>query len=266
MPATGRFCPGIIDYNDMSSRYQSGRALSGEAAKTWIAAVAPFVQRSARPRILDLGAGTGRFAALFALSLEATVVGIEPSTGMLAVAANHPKPNNLAYLAGTAECIPLADATCDLAWLSHVWHHIRDHRACADDLRRVLRRGGHVLVRGTFGDRLDGFPTLFQFWPGARAICEQLPTIGETVGVVETSGLELAQHRRIQQQTAASLSEFAKRTRSRADSALALISESEFQEGQTAIDTAAAVERGPVPVVEIIELLVFRKGSIRNAA
>ena len=123
MLATGRFSPGIIDYNDMSSPYQSGRALSGEAAKTWFEAVAPFVQRSARPRILDLGAGTGRFAALFALSLEATVVGIEPSTGMLAVAANQEKPNNLAYLAGTAECIPLADATCDLAWFTRVASH-----------------------------------------------------------------------------------------------------------------------------------------------
>src|SRR6478672_5735605 len=59
MPAAGRFSPGIIDYDDMSVRYQCGRALSEEAAKTWSAAVAPFIQDSARPRILDLGAGTG---------------------------------------------------------------------------------------------------------------------------------------------------------------------------------------------------------------
>jgi hypothetical protein len=150
--------------------------------------------------------------------------------------------------------------------LSQVWHHIRDHRACAYDLRRVLRHGGHLLVRGTFGDRLDGFPTLFQFWPEARAICEQLPTIAETVGVFEASGLELAQHRRIQQQTAASLSEFAKRTQSRADSALMLISDSEFDAGRIAIKAAAAAERSPVPVVEVIELLVFRNDSIRHAA
>ena len=265
MPA-GRFSPGIIDYNDVSARYQSGRALSGEAAKTWFAAVAPFVQDSACPRILDLGAGTGRFAALFALSLEATVIGIEPSTGMLAVAARQEKPDSLAYLAGTAEHIPLAGTTCDLAWLSHVWHHIRDHQACANELRRVLRRGGHVLVRGTFGDRLDGFPTLFQFWPAARAICEQLPTIRQTVGVFEANGFTLAQHQRVQQETAASLSEFAKRTQYRADSALALISDAEFHEGQIAIETAAAVERRPVPVVEVIELLVLRNDFIRSGA
>src|SRR5918996_3189640 len=260
MPEAGRFSPGIIDYNDMSARYQSGRALSAKAAKTWAAAVAPFVQDSASPRILDLGAGTGRFAALFASSFKATVIGVEPSTGMLAVGTRQDRPNNLMYLAGAAERIPLADATCDLAWLSHVWHHIRDHQACAHELRRVVRRGGHVLVRGTFGDRVDGFPTLFQFWPAARAICEQLPTTRQTVGVFEASGFTLAHNQRVQQETAGSLSEFAKRTQSRADSALALISDSEFTNGQVAIETAVAVERRPVPVVEVIELFVFRHG------
>jgi ubiquinone/menaquinone biosynthesis C-methylase UbiE len=260
------FFPGIIDYDAMSARYQSGRALSEEAAKTWSSVVARFVHASTRPRILDLGAGTGRFSALFARSLEATVIGIEPSTGMLAVAASEDKPNNLAYLAGTAERIPLGDATCDLAWLSHVWHHIRDHHACADDLSRVVRCGGHVLVRGTFGDRVDGFPTLFRFWPATRAICEQLPTLRDTIGVFETHQFTLVEHRRIQQETAASLSAFATRTQSRADSALMLVSDSEFDEGQTAIEAAAAVERGPVPVVEVIELLVFRNDSMRSAA
>jgi SAM-dependent methyltransferase len=211
MPAAGRFCPGTIDYDAMSVRYQSGRALSEGAAKTWCAAVAPFIQASVHPRIVDLGAGTGRFAALCAGSLGATVVGIEPSTGMLAVAA------------------------------------------------RGVRRG-------TFGDQLDGFPTLFQFWPATRQICEQLPTVQDTVAVFERSGFMLAQRRRIQQETASSLSEFAKRTRFRADSALMLISDAEFQEGQIAIEAAAARESRPVPVVEVIELLAFRNGFSRSAA
>jgi hypothetical protein len=71
----------------------------------------------------------------------------------------------------------------------------------------------------------------------------------------------LAEHRRVQQQTAGSLSEFAKRTQLRADTALTLISDSEFQEGQAAIETSAAHERTPTPVIEVIELLVFRKNS-----
>jgi len=124
----------------------------------------------------------------------------------------------------------------------------------------VVRRGGHVLVRGTFGDRLDGFPTLFHFWPATRAICGQLPTIQETVRMFEASGFRLTQSQRIQQETAASLGDFAKRTQFRADSALTLISDSEFQAGQIAIEAAAAAGQMPGPVVEVIELLVFRNG------
>jgi SAM-dependent methyltransferase len=267
MAKPGRFSPGVIDYDDMSARYQSGRALSGKAANTWLATVAPFVQRSARPRIIDLGAGTGRFSVLFARSFEATIIGVEPSTGMLAVAADEEQPpQNLTYVAGAAERIPLVDASCDLGWLSHVWHHIRDHQACAAELRRVVRTGSHVLLRGTFGDQLDGFPTVFRFWPAARTICEQLPTIQETVRVFETNGFTLVDHQRVRQETAANLSEFARRTQARADSALVLISDAEFHEGQAAIEAAAGRERDPVPVIEVIELLVFRKRSTRVAA
>ena len=255
----GRFSAGIIDYDEMSARYQDGRSLSAETAKSWVAMVAPFVDESTHPRVLDLGAGTGRFAVPFAQSLRATILGIEPSTGMLAVAARGEKPQNLAYVAGVAERLPLADATCDVVWLSQVWHHIRDHQACALDVCRVLRKRGHVFVRGTFGDRLDGFPTLFRFWPAVRTICEQLPTIQNTVRVFETNGFRLAEHRRVRQETAASLGEFAKRTRSRADSGLALISDAEFHQGQIAIETVAAEEREPVPVAEVLELLIFDK-------
>jgi ubiquinone/menaquinone biosynthesis C-methylase UbiE len=260
MAKPGRFSPGVIDYDDMSARYQSGRALSGKAANTWLATVAPFVQRSARPRIIDLGAGTGRFSVLFARSFEATVIGIEPSMGMLAAAAHEkPRPDGLTYVAGAAERLPLADTTCDVVWLSHVWHHIRDHQACAAELRRVVRTGSHVLVRGTFGDRLDGFPTVFRFWPATRAICEQLPTIQETVRVFETNQFTLVDHQRVPQETAANLGEFARRTQARADSALVLISDAEFHLGQAAIEAAAGREPDPVPVIEVIELLIFRK-------
>jgi ubiquinone/menaquinone biosynthesis C-methylase UbiE len=46
--------------------------------------VAPFVQTLQPPRILDLGAGAGRFAALFARSFEQQVIAVEPSQGILA--------------------------------------------------------------------------------------------------------------------------------------------------------------------------------------
>jgi hypothetical protein len=118
-----------------------------------------------------------------------------------------------------------------------------------------------VLVRGTFGDQLDGFPTLFRFWPATRGICQQLPTTRETVLVFEAKGFALTEHRRVQQETCGSLREFAERTQLRADTALALISDSAFREGQSALEQAAAHERLPLPVMEVIELLIFQSAA-----
>jgi ubiquinone/menaquinone biosynthesis C-methylase UbiE len=262
MVTAKQFFPGVIEYSDrMSASYRPGRALSAEAAGTWAAIVAPFIRQGANTRILDLGAGTGRFSELFARVFEAHVVGVEPSTAMLAVADGSAQPKRLAYVAGSAEALPLRDHSCELAWLSHVWHHILDHQACARELHRIVSPGSHILVRGTFGDQLDGFPTLFRFWPAAKEICQQLPTIQHTIAVFEANGFVLTEHRRVDQATAASLREFAERTRFRADSALALISDSAFQEGQAAIEMAAAHDHVPAPVVEGIELLVFQNNS-----
>jgi ubiquinone/menaquinone biosynthesis C-methylase UbiE len=267
MAALKQFFPGAIDYGGrMSANYNSGRTLSPATAATWSAIVAPFVRQGTNTKILDLGAGTGRFSELFARVFDAHVIGVEPSTAMLAAADGSVQPKRLAYVAGSAEVIPLHDQSCDLAWLSHVWHHIRDHKACARELQRVVSPDGHVLVRGTFGDQLDGFPMLFHFWPGTREICRQLPTIQQTVGIFEANGFLLTEHRRVDQATASSLREFAERTQFRADTALALISDSAFLEGQTAIEMATAEEHAPAPVVETIELLVFRNNSSQRVA
>jgi ubiquinone/menaquinone biosynthesis C-methylase UbiE len=254
-----RFFPGVIDYNErMSAVYQSGRSLSTDAARVWTSIVAPFVGRDADARILDLGSGTGRFSMLFSQAFEAQVVGVDPSTAMLAEAGNA-RSTRLTYVAGSAEALPIRDRSCSLAWMSHVWHHVRDQQACVRELSRVLADGGHVLVRGTFADQLDGFPTLFRFWPATKEICQQLPTIPQTVAVFEARGFVFTERRRVDQTTADSLDEFAQRTRFRADTALALISDEAFREGQAAIEMAASLEHPPKPVVEGIELLVFRK-------
>ena len=260
MTAIRRFSAGVVDYDGViAANYPAGRALSREAALTWRRAVEPFIPRRSALTILDLGAGTGRFSALLADIRGARVIGVEPSQGMLRVAMQHASP--VAYVCGCAEAIPLGDRSCDLAWMSHVLHHVRDRAACARELHRLLVPGGRVLVRGTFANRLDGFPTLFRFFPGARRICEDLPTTGETATVFEVAGFTLEAHQQIQQSTCESLSEFADRTRKRADTSLALLSDYEFQAGLAALEKAAAEETEPAPVRETLDLLVFQGRS-----
>jgi len=162
MVTAKQFYPGIIEYSGrMSAGYNSGRALSAEAAAAWAGIVAPVVRSGTNWSILDLGAGTGRFAELFARVFKVQVIGVEPSSAMLAKIDRGADAKRPAYVAGCAEAIPLRDRSCDLAWLSQVWHHIRDHQACARELHRILSPNGHVLLRGSFGDQLEGFRRCF---------------------------------------------------------------------------------------------------------
>jgi SAM-dependent methyltransferase len=260
-----RFWPGSIDYNaSISANYRAGRALSRESADAWRHAVEPFMPKTASLTILDLGAGTGRFSPLLAGFPGARVIAVEPSRSMLAVAVRQNPAATIAYLAGSGEAIPLRERSCDVAWMSHVFHHVRDRAECASELRRVLRSAGRVLLRGTFGDRLDGFPTLFEFFPGARQICKELPTVAETVAVFEVEEFTLEAHRKVEQRTCGSLRKFFERTRRRADTSLALLADEEFEAGLASLAEAAAQESEPTPVFETVDLLVFRTHARRT--
>jgi SAM-dependent methyltransferase len=253
------FEPGAVTYEgELASNYPMARMVSAETAHTWSGVLRPFLTAFYRPTVLDLGCGTGRFSTLISDRFRATVVGIDPSIAMLQTAVHHSEAGTVQYAAAEAERLPLTEASCDVAWMSQVIHHIRDRKACAAELHRVLRSNGFALIRGTFGDRLDGFPTLFKFFPSACQLTARFPAVAEISAVFEAEGFSLESTQRIQQKTCHSLREFAKRTKLRADSTLVLLPDSEFDACQTALEEAASRERVPSPVIETIELLVFR--------
>jgi hypothetical protein len=122
----------------------------------------------------------------------------------------------------------------------------------------ILKAGGWVLVRGAFGGQL-GKITLFDYFPEAKAVCEQFPTLDETVENFTVLGFEFERVSKIVQQTRSSLKELASRTRLRADTTLALLKDEEFWHRQEALDIAADHETKATPVIDTLDLLVLRK-------
>ncbi len=247
-----RFRPGGVRYEGAMSRdYDAARSLSAESALAWRDALAPFLRNA--PAVLDVGSGTGRFAVALAEWFRARVVGVEPAAEMLALAGRH---RAVRYVAGRAERLPVRTGAFDAALLSNVYHHIADRRACAVELHRVLRRGGRVLVRGAFGNRLDGL-MLFDHFPEAKVVCEQFPTLEETVETF-AEGFRLEAVTPVVAQTCASLKELAARTRLRADTTLTLMRDDDFRRRQDALERAAAEETTPAAVMERLDLLVLQ--------
>lgn len=96
-------------------------------------------------RVLDLGAGTGRLSERL-LSAGMDVVAVEPLADMRAYI-----PEAAEVLDGTAEAIPLPDASVDAVVAGQAFHWFDIPRAMWE-ITRVLRPGGTV---GLFWNMLD---------------------------------------------------------------------------------------------------------------
>jgi len=253
------FSPGRVDYEGaMSQDFNAARGLSPHSLEVWRAALEPHLRET--DLVLDLGSGTGRFAVLIAEWFGAVVIGIEPAEAMRDIAASSGRHSKVFYVGGRAEALPLRPKSAAAALLSNVYHHVVGRRSCAVELRRVLVPDGRVLIRGAFAGRL-GEITLFAHFPEAKAICEQFPTMEETVETFAGAGFRLETVARVAQQTCASLKELAVRSRLRADTTLALMTDEDFAMRQAALERIAADETEPSPVVDTLDLLVLRNAA-----
>jgi SAM-dependent methyltransferase len=243
------------DYERMAAVYDRGRAVPSGALGGWRDAVAPFLRPG--PPVLDLGAGTGLWAAAFVEWFAVDVIAVEPSKAMRAEALRKRTHERVAYLGGRAEQIPVRDSSFGSAWLSTVVHHI-DMAAAARDLRRVLAAGAPVLIRNAFAGRSDGV-TWLKYWPHARPVAERRwPTVEAVAETFGGAGFKVETIETVSQQTAGSLREYRERLRTRADSTLAELGDEDFLTGMRALDAAVVAEDESRPVIDRLDLMVLR--------
>jgi SAM-dependent methyltransferase len=123
-----------------------------------LAMIRLFVERlGERAQILDAGCGTGRMTVhLRALHPPLELTGVDLSPGMLAEARL--AAPDVEFVEGNLAALPFADASFDgvLAWYSIIHTPDSGLPAVFAELRRVLRRGGSVLLgfQAGSGDRL----------------------------------------------------------------------------------------------------------------
>ncbi len=119
--------------------------------------------------VLDLGCGTGFHLPAFA-STAARVIGVEPHPGLGRLAARRLRSRsvlNAEVLQGTAQQIPLPDASVDVVHARWAYFFGPGCEPGLVELDRVLRRGGVALIidndgsRSTFGGWFRrGYPHL----------------------------------------------------------------------------------------------------------
>jgi ubiquinone/menaquinone biosynthesis C-methylase UbiE len=246
-----------IDYQRASSTYDRGRALPPAAFSEWRSVLNELWPFDMPGAVLDLGSGTGIWLDLLANWFGERVIGMEPASGMRAVASAKARPLGTAIVAGDAHAIPFGDNSFKVAWLSTVIHHIADIDVCAGELYRVIRPDGLVLVRSSFPGRHDEIP-LFRFFPGAQRIASTFPTVEATVATFSSAGFDYVALRRVREARDMTISDMVERVRAmrNADTTLAPLTDEEFAFGMTALE-GAAVSMEQVPPTGL-DLLVLR--------
>ncbi len=244
--------PKYVDFDDALHRtYAKGRQLAPDVMARWMDAVLRIVDRETVNRILDLGAGTGRFSAVLGTTFDAEVVALDPAAKML----RH-RPRGVPGIVARAEALPVAPHSVDLVFASMVVHHFLDLHAAAREVARVLRRRGVFVLRTCFRETVEA--PYHAYFPQVRELdVSILPAKTDVLFAMEEAELTQRTHTIVRQRMDSSFKDYAGRIAQRAMSPMRMISDDEFERGMEALRAAADLETTPTPVYENIDLLSF---------
>lgn len=138
----------------------------------WSRRIAPlflsWLQQPPDRRWLDVGCGTGALSAtILDRCAPASVVGVEPSEGFLALAAER-LGNRARFLAGNAASLPLESGTCDVIVSGLVLNFVPDLPAALAEMTRVAAPGGTVAAY--VWDYAGRMEIIRAFWEAAAAL------------------------------------------------------------------------------------------------
>lgn len=157
----------------VAEAYSHGRPGYPDEATRWLVGESPR-------DVLDLGAGTGKLTRSL-VSLGHRVTAVEPLTEMLELLPAA-APGAFAML-GSAEVIPLPDASADVVTAAGAFHWF-DHAVALPEIARVLRPQGRLGV--VWNTRDDREPWVAEL---SRTIGAETVARGDAEAPIEASGL-----------------------------------------------------------------------------
>jgi demethylmenaquinone methyltransferase/2-methoxy-6-polyprenyl-1,4-benzoquinol methylase len=139
-------------FDRIAARYDFvNRVLSLGLDQRWRRRVVRSLNLGERPRVLDVATGTGDLAIEIARARpSATVIGLDPSSGMLGVARQKLEKRGLAdrvqLVVGDAQELPQQNCEVDAATIAFGIRNVPDRGKALRELARVVRPGGRVAV------------------------------------------------------------------------------------------------------------------------
>jgi ubiquinone/menaquinone biosynthesis C-methylase UbiE len=245
------------DESEIAKTYDEARALTPARRRRWQRLLSEHVDRTAISLVVDLGCGTGRFSEMLAAELGARVIGFDPSEKMIHQARRKPATSPVVFGRASAHELPLPDGYVDLVFMSQIYHHLPDPATVARECRRVLRVGGYVCIRT--GTR-ENDVVVPNFFPAVRGMLDaDLPSSDDVMSNFVAAGFTPRHHEIVTEVVTPDWPSFVRKSALRADSFLARLSDTEFEQGMAALrDHLANINPGEA-VTEEIDWFVLTK-------
>jgi ubiquinone/menaquinone biosynthesis C-methylase UbiE len=126
------------------------------------AALRHLVKEVGARRVLEIGCGTGHWLKILAPQVD-WIIGLDPSLGMLKVAAELQPPGEL--VCASASALPFAGGSFDLIFVVNALHHFDDKRSFVEEARRLLRPGGALATIGMDLPSAVGHWVIYDYFP-----------------------------------------------------------------------------------------------------
>jgi ubiquinone/menaquinone biosynthesis C-methylase UbiE len=144
-----------VDYDEVAPGYD--RRYRENDLTGVLRVVLAFIGPDPSLRVLEAGCGTGHWIDAIGQGLGLRAFGVDPSAGMLDEArARRPAP---CVARGRAEALPVRTGSVDRVFCINAYHHFDDGVRFLAESRRILRRGGGLLIAG-----LDPHTGLDRWW------------------------------------------------------------------------------------------------------
>ncbi len=228
-----------ISYDEpTAAAFKAVREVPRDGLSEWREAVRRHLRPSQGMTLVDIGAGTGAFAAAFSDWFDLSVLAVEPSAAMR---DQIPRTPSIQVLDGSATALPLPDESADAAWLSLVIHHIPDLEVAAHEIRRVLRPGAPVLIRQGFPDRYEPSGNLQQdkielvrWFPETARTANTFPSLTDTRKAFAAAGFHQDALEQVRETYPTSLADLLGQvdTLRQADTTMRNLTEDEFLRGK----------------------------------
>jgi ubiquinone/menaquinone biosynthesis C-methylase UbiE len=134
----------------------------------WVREFARYAPVKRPLAVVEIGSDLGHFAPRLADEFGGSVYGVD-STQHHKTAQVVGAHERVTYLDGSFDAIPLPDESCDVAVAIDPFQRFAGQQFTLDEVKRVLRPGGVLLVRSQFADLMPDLHW-YRYFPSARQI------------------------------------------------------------------------------------------------